>query len=145
MSTGALVFPDYSNLPYVNTYSDLPAASIWTNRFVVVLNIQGTWWLPGSLGGTFYNAGLYFSNGVSWTYTTAVPFEATLTEVNNGLLTDRFISPYTFENASKWNTKFNVPTGSPTEYLDGEGNPQSFPTIINGPTFQEILRLNNIL
>lgn len=36
------------------------------NEFAFVENPQGVKWLPGSLGGTYYGAGLYLWNGTEW-------------------------------------------------------------------------------
>lgn len=35
-------------------------------EFVYVMNSQGTAWLPGSVGGTYWGAGLYIYDGVKW-------------------------------------------------------------------------------
>lgn len=52
---------------YTN-YSDLilnnPASTV--GRFAYVLNSQGTKWLPGTMGGTFYGAGWYYDTGTQW-------------------------------------------------------------------------------
>lgn len=36
------------------------------NQFAYVRNSQGTPWLPGSIGGTYYASGLYIWDGVQW-------------------------------------------------------------------------------
>lgn len=51
----------------VNTYNDLllepdPQA----NQFAYVKNPQGTAWLPGSMGGTYYPSGTWFYTGTEW-------------------------------------------------------------------------------
>jgi len=52
---------------YTN-YSDLilnnPASTV--GRFAYVLSSQGTKWLPGTMGGTFYGAGWYYDTGSQW-------------------------------------------------------------------------------
>ncbi len=55
---------------------------------------QGTKWLPGSLGGTYYPSGLYYYNGVSLEYM-ETPYQATQAEVNTGTNTDKFVTPAT--------------------------------------------------
>jgi hypothetical protein len=90
----------------VTNFSALPLPSSAPGAFYWVENSQGTWWLPGTLGGTFYAAGLYYSNGTSW-ITSPIPWQATLAEVNAGTNNDTFVTPYTFENANKWNTKYD--------------------------------------
>lgn len=92
----------------VTNYSALPDPTTVPEEFYWCENSQGTSWLPGSLGGTYYNSGLYYSNGVSWTFMN-VPYQATQSEVNTGTNTDKFITPSTFENASKWNSKQDKP------------------------------------
>lgn len=39
--------------------------------FYVVEEEQGTRWLPGSLGGTFYDKGIYYWNGTTWVFDNA--------------------------------------------------------------------------
>lgn len=85
----------------VANYSALPSASSVSGKFYWCEASQGTKWLPFSVGGTYYPLGMYYSNGVTWEYT-ETPYQATLSEVNTGTNTDKFVSPYTFENASKW-------------------------------------------
>lgn len=88
----------------VANYSALPTANTVSDQFYWCEAAQGTLWLPGSVGGTYYSAGMYYSNGISWEYM-AVPYQATQSDVNAGIITDQFVSPYTFENALKWSTK----------------------------------------
>jgi len=91
----------------VANYSALPDPTTVSGQFYWCENSQGTAWLPGSLGGTYYSAGMYYSNGVSWSFI-AVPYQATQDEVNTGTNTDKFVTPSTFANASKWLTKVNA-------------------------------------
>lgn len=102
-----------TNIIVVANYSALPNPTTVTGKFYWCSNSQGTKWLPFSIGGTYYNSGLYYSNGVSWEYM-EVPFQATQLEVDNGIVYDRFVSPLTLENADKWNDIPNLtlePTG----------------------------------
>jgi hypothetical protein len=136
----------------VANYSALPSATGVSGKFYWCEASQGTKWLPFSVGGTYYPLGMYYSNGVTWEYT-ETPYQATLAEVNTGTNTDKFVSPYTFENASKWNnyvtsvgltmpTAFTV-TNSPitgsgaiavtgaglsSQYIRGDGQLATFPT-----------------
>ena len=61
-----------------NNYTDLttsqPAGT--ANRFAYVLNSQGTQWLPGSIGGSYYGAGWYFDTGSIWANKNDAIFEA---------------------------------------------------------------------
>lgn len=91
----------------VENYSALPDATLNNNTFIWVLNSQGTSWLPGGLGGTYYNKGLYYSNGVNWEYT-PYPYQATQSEVNTGSINDKFVTPNTLANTNQWNTKSDV-------------------------------------
>ena len=91
-----------TTISVVANYSTLPSASSHSNEFYWVSNSQGTKWLPGSLGGNYYPNGMYYSNGTSWEYL-ITPYNATLSEVDTGTNTDKFVTPSTFTNASKWN------------------------------------------
>lgn len=96
-----------TSITVVANYSALPDPTTVSGQFYWCENSQGTAWLPGSLGGTYYSAGMYYSNGVSWSFI-AVPYQATQDEVNTGTNTDKFVTPSTFANASKWLTKKDV-------------------------------------
>lgn len=54
---------------------------------------------------------------------------ATQAEVDAGVIANKYVAPLTFENAAKWSTKFDNPSGAASDYLDGTGAPQPFPTI----------------
>jgi len=94
----------------VANYSALPAAAAAADEFYFVESPQGTAWLPGSLGGTYYPAGLYYSNGVTWFYAES-PYQATLATVNTGTNTDQFVSPYTLANATTVERPLTFSTG----------------------------------
>ena len=89
----------------VNTYADLPSAAANSGEYWAVTNSQGTRWLPGTVGGTYYSSGIYYSDGATWAYQGTFPYEATLTQVDAGLANDVFVTPSTFENATKWTAK----------------------------------------
>lgn len=78
----------------VANYSALPAASTVSGKFYWCSNSQGTYWLPNSLGGTFYNSGLYYSNGTTWEFLN-VPYQATQSAVNAETITNQFVTPST--------------------------------------------------
>jgi hypothetical protein len=90
-----------SNITVVTNYSSLPSASTVSGQFYWCSQSQGTSWLPGSLGGTYYNSGLYYSNGTSWEFLN-VPYQATQVEVDAGVIEDKFVSPATLAGTSKW-------------------------------------------
>ena len=93
-STGA-------NIEVVANYSALPAVGTVAGQFFWCSASQGTAWLPYSLGGTYYSAGLYYSNGVTWEYLD-VPYQATQATVDTGTNNNQFVTALTFTNASKW-------------------------------------------
>lgn len=84
----------------VANYAALPDPTTVPGQFYWCETSQGTKWLPGSLGGTYYNSGMYYSNGTSWTFLN-VPYQATQFEVNAGLNDDKFVTPNTLAN-SDW-------------------------------------------
>lgn len=88
-----------SQIITVANYSALPNANTVPNKFYWCSASQGTRWLPGSLGGTFYNSGLYYSNGTDWEYQ-ETPHQATLSEVNIGTDNTKFVTPYTLKNSN---------------------------------------------
>ena len=83
----------------VANYSALPTAGTSIGQTYIVLASQGTSWLPGSLGGTYYSKGYYYDNGASYTYS-EVPYQATQAEVNTGTNDDKFVTPSTLTNAT---------------------------------------------
>ena len=83
----------------VANYSALPAVGTVTGQFYWCSASQGTKWLPGALGGTYYSAGMYYSNGVTWEFLD-VPYNATQAEVNTGTNTDKFVTPATLASAT---------------------------------------------
>lgn len=86
----------YSAVTSVVNYSALPDPTTVPGEMYIAENGQGTNWLPGSLGGTYYPEGMYYSNGVKWIYQKSA-YQATQTEVNAGLNTDKFVTPNTLE------------------------------------------------
>jgi len=90
-----------SNITVVANYSALPDPTTVSGQFYWCESSQGTSWLPGSLGGTYYNSGMYYSNGVSWTFMN-VPYQATQAEVNTGTNTDKFVTPSTLKNSTQF-------------------------------------------
>jgi len=89
-----------TEITVVANYSALPDPTTVTGEFYWAEASQGTSWLPGSLGGTYYNSGMYYSNGVAWTFMN-VPYNATLAEVNTGTNDNKFVTPSTLSN-SNW-------------------------------------------
>jgi len=83
-----------SDITVVANYSALPDPTTVSGQFYWCSSSQGTSWLPGSLGGTYYNSGLYYSNGTTWEFLN-VPYNATQSEVNAGTNNDKFVTPKT--------------------------------------------------
>lgn len=104
------------DITVVANYSALPSAGSASGDFYWCSASQGTAWLPGALGGTYYSAGLYYSNGVSWEFL-SVPYQATQATVNTGTNDDQFVTPKTFTNASKWDTKKSIATGNNYKFV----------------------------
>jgi hypothetical protein len=88
-------------------YSLLPDPTLNTGDFYWVENDEGTWWAPGSLGGTYYKKGLYYSTGVSWE-TAPIPYQATQIEVNAGIEQYKFVTSETLSSSTQWDTKLNI-------------------------------------
>jgi hypothetical protein len=93
----------------VANYSALPDPTTVSNKFYFVDAAQGTKWLPGELGGTYYPKGMYHSSGSAWIYLDS-PYQGTQIDVDAGLLNDRFITPLTLSAYSKWATKADAST-----------------------------------
>jgi hypothetical protein len=99
-----------SSNPYAGTatnYSSLPVASTKDQQVWLVVNSEGTRWLPGSLGGTYFPSGYYWSNGGVWDYIGEFPYQALQADVDAGIIDDQFVSPLTLNNYSRWATKKN--------------------------------------
>jgi hypothetical protein len=108
-----------TNIPVVANYDALIAAypppnTTYLGQFVFVENAQGTWWIPGPVFGTYYPAGLYYCNGTTWK-TADVPYQATQAEVDAGTVTDKFVSPETFNNSAQLASKLTATVTSPVE------------------------------
>jgi hypothetical protein len=80
-------------------YAALPDPTTVSGEFYYVQAASGTAWLPGTLGGTYRKAGLYYSNGVAW-LVDVNPWEASQADVDAGVITDEFVSPATLSLAT---------------------------------------------
>lgn len=89
----------YTAISTVENYSALPDPEDVPNELYIVENSEGTSWLPGSLGGTYYPEGAYYSNGVKWVYQKSA-YQATQMEVDAGLNTDKFVTPNTLAEST---------------------------------------------
>ena len=86
----------------VANYAALPAANTVSGKYYFCIASQGTAWLPGSLGGTYYPSGTYYSDGNTWIYG-ITPYQVGQSGVDAGVITDQFVSPATLNNYSGWN------------------------------------------
>lgn len=84
----------------VANYSALPDPTTVSGQFYFVEDSQGTKWLWGSLGGTYYPAGTYYSNGTTWKYEKS-SYQATQATVNTGTNDDQFVTPLTLTNSTQ--------------------------------------------
>lgn len=107
LGSGDLVITGGTDITPVLNFSALPDPTTVSGLFYWCSNSQGTSWLPGNLGGTYYNKGLYYSNGTAWEFIDNV-YQASQATVNTGTVVDQFVSPSTFTNATKWNTKQDI-------------------------------------
>lgn len=110
-----------SSIVVVANYSALPDPTTVSGQFYFAENSQGTKWLPGSLGGTYYNAGIYYSNGISWKYTDT-PYNASLSTVNAGVNDEQFLTPYTFANSDKIVNSFQKNVDDSDDITEGAVN-----------------------
>lgn len=90
MSTAIVVVANYSALPDPTTVP---------GKFYYAENSQGTRWLPGTWGGTYYPNGMYYSNGVAWIMGES-PWNATQATVNTGIDNEAFVTALTLANAT---------------------------------------------
>ena len=93
-----------NDITVVANYSALPDPTTVSGKFYWCSSSQGTSWLPGSIGGTYYNSGMYYSNGTTWEYIN-VPYQAIQDEVNTGTNTDKFLTPKTFNDSAQLASK----------------------------------------
>lgn len=96
------------NLTWHDNFNDLnidrpqPVAA---DVIAAVRGSQGTKWLPGPLGGTWYPKGYYRSTGAAWEFFGEFSYQASQPDVDAGLITDQFVTPFTLKNAAQWSTK----------------------------------------
>jgi hypothetical protein len=101
-------FQATNNINVVANYSALPNPTTVSGQFFWAEASQGTAWLPNNVGGNYYSAGMYYSNGVSYSFLD-VPYQATQDEVNTGTNTNKFVTPNTLKNQN-----YLAPLESPT-------------------------------
>jgi len=106
-----------TNIFFATNYSALPDPATHVGYFYWVDEPQGTKWLPGKLGGTYYGPGLYYCNGITWK-TADAPFQATQAEVDAGLVDNKFVTPLTLKNSAQVANKITWGTGEKSSAID---------------------------
>lgn len=96
----------------VANYSALPSAASVPNSFYWVQASQGTKYIGVLWGGSYYPAGTYHSNGVSWEYMDT-PSQATQSIVDTGTDTERYITSKLFNDSAQLASKASL-TGTET-------------------------------
>jgi hypothetical protein len=136
------------NYPLATNYSDLPPASQQVGLVYAVLNSQGTAWLPGSLGGTYYSKGFYYSDGNSWIFMGSSPYQATQSQVNAGTADDVFVTPLTLANTVWTNPSYRYVTSNTTllntdGVLDCDGTLTVTLALLNSITHTKPIHIKN--
>jgi hypothetical protein len=106
-------------IPVVANYAALPLPATVVNKYYNVTSSQGTAWLPGSLGGTYYAKGIYYSDGLTWSYVGEFPFQADQATVDADTNNTEFVTALTLANYYKWNTKQDINDYSNSLLLGG--------------------------
>lgn len=127
----------YSAVTSVANYSALPDPTTVPGEMYIAENGQGTQWLWGSLGGTYYPEGVYYSNGVKWVYQKSA-YQATQMEVDAGLNTDKFVTPSTLSESTyvkdfTWTLDFTDGTLTVILFAPKEFKINSISNINNSP------------
>lgn len=117
MATSININKKSTYINVVENYAALPPANLNSSQFYWVKSSTGTKWLPGNLGGSYRQLGLYFSDGTTWTFT-PVPNQATQAEVDAGIINDKFVTPLTLMNDGNKQNNLNI---------DGTG--KKYPTV----------------
>lgn len=95
-----------TEITVVDNYTALLALPPTADTFYWCQNSQGTSWLPGSVGGTYYPKGIYYC------FTTSplvieyleTPYQATQVEVDAGTVDNKFLTPKTFNDSAQLST-----------------------------------------
>lgn len=95
-------------IPVATNYAALPLPATAVNKYYNVINSQGTAWLPGSLGGTYYAKGIYYSDGLTWEYVGEFPFQADQATVDGDTNNTEYVTALTLANYYKWATKLDL-------------------------------------
>lgn len=123
-----------TEITVVDDYAALLALPPTADTFYWCQNSQGTAWLPGSLGGTYYPKGIYYCFTTSPLVIEFIetPYQATQADVDAGTITDQFVSPKTFNDSAQLASKFPNPIGTTSQYIRGDGSLANFPASTGG-------------
>jgi hypothetical protein len=91
----------------VANYSALPAPNTVAGYMYICISSQGTSWLPGSWGGTYYPEGFYYSDGINWIYSKTA-YQASQATVDAGLVDNQFVTPLTLTNSTQLAAKADI-------------------------------------
>jgi hypothetical protein len=106
-------------LTHVTNFSALPdPTTVGLYDVFIVDNAQGNRFWYGSIGGTYYPSGAYYSDLTKWIYSESAS-KATQAEVDAGTNTEKYVTPETLNNYSGWNkTKVGLENVDNTSDLD---------------------------
>ena len=96
-----------ATITVVTNYGALPDPTTVPGEFYYAENSQGTQWLPGSFGGTYYPDGLYYSTGTVWE-TSEMPWNAAQVTVDAGINNTEFLTPLTYTNSAQLAAKADI-------------------------------------
>jgi len=103
-NTGGGPGPTTVVITHVANYSALPdPTTVGLYDVFIVDNAQGNKFWYGSIGGTYYPAGAYYSDLTKWIYSESAS-KATQLEVNTGTDNEKYITSETLNNYDRWAT-----------------------------------------
>lgn len=88
----------------VANFAALPDPTTVSGKYYWAEASQGTKFIGALWGGTYYPAGLYYSNGTAFQYMDT-PAQATQPQVDAGIVTNQWVAPSTLAASSQWATK----------------------------------------
>lgn len=99
-----------TEITVVDNYTALLALPPTADTFYWCQNSQGTAWLPGSVGGTYYPKGIYYCFTTSPLVIEYIetPYQATQAEVDAGTNDNKFVTSKTFNDSAQLISKANL-------------------------------------
>lgn len=113
----------------VANYSALPTVGTAPGTTYIVLESQGTWWLPLSAGGTYYPKGYYYDATTEYIYS-ETPYQATQVEVDAGTNDDKFLTPKTFNDSAQLASKVAKSDYTPAHSILAQQSGTGSPTAV---------------